>query len=707
MTTAHTFFRHFTTIWRIAAVSLLMSLAACNNGGGGGSGSADLSLFAGNLDSKGNIDGTGSAARFYDLRGGTFDTAGNLYVADTSNHTIRKITPAGVVTTFAGLSGYAGNVDGTGPLARFNTPFAVAADKANPSNIYVADTYNHTIRKITSAGVVSTLAGSATATFADGSGAAASFNYPQGIATDSAGNVYVADTNNHRIRFITPAGAASTMAGNGTGTFADDPTGTSAATAASFLYPQGIATDTAGNVYVGDSSNHRIRFITPAGAVTTLAGSGTPGFADNATGAAANFNNPIGVATDSTGNVYVADTSNQIIRKVTSAGAVSTLAGTGSATTPTIGSANGTGASASFYTPSGISVDVNNNIFVADTNNRAIRKIITTTGAVSTFAGATGIGSLDGNGSSAGFNLPSGAVSDSVGNLYVVDTNNHIIRKITPSGAVSTYAGRPGISGYSEGSGSNALFNSPGGLAIDNVGNLYVADTGNHRIRYIIPTPGASTGTTSLFAGSGAATFAEGKGASASFYNPRSVVTDSAGNVYVVDRDNQRIRKIIADGTVSTLAGSGTATFADGKGVAASFNGPWGIAIDSTGILYVADRNNHVIRKITTAGDVSTIAGKAGIQGSADGGGVARFNAPQGIATDSNGNVYVTDVYNHTIRKITSTGVVSTVVGVAGQGGFSAGALPGLIAFPEAITFSGSSLYIAMSNGIAVVKNFH
>lgn len=704
MTTAHTLFRHLTSIGRIVAVSLFLVLSACNNGGGSSVGSADLSLFAGNLDSKGNVDGTGSAARFLDVRGGAFDSLGNLYVADTSNHTIRKITPAGVVSTFAGLSGYAGTADGTGPLARFNTPFAVATDSTN--NVYVADTYNHAIRKITPAGVVSTIAGTlgVVGNLNGPSPGLNSFAYPQGIAVDktvataTTGIIYVADTNNHLIRAITPAGVVTTLAGSGTATFADN-TGT----AASFYFPQGIACDSAGIVYIGDTENHRIRKITSAGVVTTLAGSGTATFADGS-GTAASFKNPVGVAIDSTGNVYVADTGNQIIRKITSAGAVTTLAGTGSATTPTIGSANGTGASASFYTPIGISVDSSSNVFVADTNNRAIRKI-TPSGTVTTFVGAAGTGSLDGTGSAAGFNLPRGAVSDSAGNLYVVDANNHTIRKITSTGAVSTFAGLPGTAGYADGSGSNARFNTPGGIAIDSAGNLYVADSNNHRIR-IIPTVGASAGTVSLFAGSGTATFADGIGSAASFNYPRSLTTDSSGNVYVVDRDNQRIRKIIADGTVSTVAGSGTATFADGNGAAASFNGPWGIASDSAGNLFVADRNNHAIRKITPTGDVSTIAGKATIQGSSDGGGVARFNYPQGIATDGSGNVYVTDFLNHTIRKITANGIVSTVVGVAGQGGFAAGALPGLIAFPEAITFSGSSLYIAMSNGIAVVKNF-
>jgi len=309
----------------------------------------------------GFANGTGTAAQFNEQRGVAVDGSGNLYVADWRNHRVRKISPAGVVTTFAG-SGTAGYANGTGTAAQFNEPYDIAIDSAGV--LYVADADNNRIRKITPAGVVTTLAGSGSYGFANGTGTAAQFAYPEGIAVDSSGNVYVCDNDNERIRKITPAGVVTTLAGSGVAGFADG-----MGTAARFNNPEGITIDAAGNLYVADRENHRIRKITPAGVVTTLAGSGVAGFA-NGTGTAAQFNKPTGLAIDADGSIYVADSENNRIRKITSTGVVTTIAGSG-----IYGHVDGPGSVAEFTHPLNLAIDDSGIIYVSDSYESRIRKI--------------------------------------------------------------------------------------------------------------------------------------------------------------------------------------------------------------------------------------------------------------------------------------------------------------------------------------------
>jgi sugar lactone lactonase YvrE len=335
-----------------------------------------------------------------------------------------------------------------------------------------------------------TFAGSGTAAFNDGQGTYASFGNPQGIAVDGSGNVYVADTGNDMIRAIPPNSGADVGNFAGQPGLSGDVNG-AASTVATFNSPSGVAVDSAGNVYVADTNNQEIRKIA-AGAsgetVTTFAGTGVLGHADGP-GASATFGNPIGIAVDSAGNVYVADEGNNTIREITPAGVVSTIAGTGQ-TPHIVGHADGVGASASFNQPEGVAVDSAGNLYVADSGNSTIRKITPSgsgaskTWTVSTLAGTAGvIGSADLTGSAAQFYYPLGVAVDSAGYVYVADTYNETIRKITPAGVVSTLAGTVGTIGSQDGTGPSAQFYQPYGVAVDSTGNLYVADTYNSDIR--------------------------------------------------------------------------------------------------------------------------------------------------------------------------------------------------------------------------------
>ena len=288
------------------------------------------------------------------------DDAGNAYLADQFTHTISKITSAGVVTTLAGTPGMAGAQDGSGSAARFNSPTGVAVDHAG--NLYIADQNNHTIRKIDSAGVVSTFAGQAGQTGStDGTGADARFYIPAGVAVDANGNVYVADLGNDTIRKITSEGITTTLAGTAGDSGFSNGTGRSAR----FLSPKGVAVDHAGNVYVADLGNEIVRKITSGGVVTTLAGTaGQPGLADG-TGLAALFNSPISVAVDRTGNVFVTDSFNTI-RRITANGTVNTVAATASA--------RQIGPDAQLIYPSGVAVDATGNLYIADNGSNALHK---------------------------------------------------------------------------------------------------------------------------------------------------------------------------------------------------------------------------------------------------------------------------------------------------------------------------------------------
>lgn len=618
-------------------------------------------------------DGPGNTARFTGLIGVAVDRAGNVYGTDWRTHEIRKISPAGVVTTLAGSPGNPGTTDGVGPNARFSAPQGISADPFG--NIYVADSANNTIRKIACDGTVSTFAGQAgVAGSADGTGSAALFNFPESLATDADGNIYVTDSFNETIRRITPGAVVTTVAGTPGVIGSADGTGS----AASFNFGgcEAIAVDSAATLYVADCGSSTIRKITPARVVTTLAG--TPGVFGSAdgTGPAAQFENPEGIATDGT-SIYVADSGNSTIRKITPSGVVTTVAGV-----PGVlpGWVDGVGAAARFDAPIQMASD-GTSLFVADLQNYAVRKMAFATFAVTTLAGGSPAdgGSADGTGTAASFNHPAGITTDGT-DLYVADLSNSKIRKIvTATGQVSTLAG----------------VTLPQGITSDGT-NLYVV-TGSATIGRIV----IATGQVTTLAGTpGVVGSADGTGAAASFNRPAGITTDGT-NLYVTDSTpNNTIRKIvIATAEVTTLAGTARVVgSADGTGGAASFNRPIDITTDGTN-LFVADSNNHTIRKIVIATrQVTTFAGTAGVVGSADGtGGAASFGSPNGITNDGT-YLYVSD--SQSVRRITLSGaVVTTIGGKSGSFGATDGTGP-VASFlgPRGITIVGGNLYVADSS---------
>lgn len=596
-----------------------------------------VTLFAGAIGLSGSGDGIGSAARFSSSNAGGITSDGtNLYVADFGNHTIRKIEIAtATVTTLAGLAGSPGTVDGTGSAARFNFPISITNDGAN---LYVAG--GGTVRKIVIAsGAVTTIAGSPTNnTLSDGVGAAAGFLGIAGLVVVGT-NLYVLDV--HRLRRIDLGTTAVTTIAGSTNALSGYADGTGTSARFNFTSSAGLATDGT-TLYMTDDVNQVVRQIPIATLeVTTIAGSpGTAGFA-NGTGTAALFNSPKGIVVLG-GQLYIADGNFTLRQMALASGAVTTLAGAPRG-------ADGVGAAARIDSPRQITTD-GTNIYVADTANHTIRRVEIATRTVTTLAGTNGVpGVTDGTGTAAQFRSLFGLTTDGV-NLYVADTGNHTIRKVViATRVVTTIAGNPGSSGSTDGIGAAALFNSPRQLTVHG-GFLYVSDSLNHTIRRVALATGEVTTLASV---AGAAGYADDIGAAARFNTPNGIATDGA-NLYVTDSLNHAIRVInLATRRVTTLAGfAGLSGSTDGIGSGARFSSPSGINTDGINV-FVADTGNHVIRRIVIAtAQVTTIAGTRNLAGTVDGVGIdAQFSSPVGLTTDGN-RLFIGESGGTTIREM-------------------------------------------------------
>lgn len=647
------------------------------------------------------------------------DNAGNLLIVDGGNNRIRKVDGAGIITTIAG-GGAAGSGGGDGgPATKAQVfPGSVSVDSAG--NMYISQ--GASIRKVNTDGIISTVAGTGLPGFSGDGGPAKSATFLcTNVAVDGAGDLYLTDSINNRVRKIDTAGIITTVAGNGKQGFSGDG-GT--ATSAMLALPQGLAVDSAGNLYFADNGT-RIRKVDTTGIITTVAGSGSPlSLGDGGPATSAGMT-PTWVAVDPAGNLYIADAGGKRIRKVNTAGTISTLAG-GALNT---GQGNGDGGpatSASFTTVSGVAVDMAGNVYIADSGADRIRKVSTgasgspvsvsptslsfsytigaaappgqtvviiSPGATLTFTAAASM-------TSGGNWLAVSPTSGTVGTTLTVSVNptglaagtyNGTIT-ITPSGTgnspqtvpfklsvnapasegvISTVAGNGFIPFSGEGGAATSAAVGVSAVAVDGAGNIYIADIISSRILKV-----NTAGVITTLAGNGAITFAGdgGPATRASFFNPSGVAADSVGNVYIADSMNNRVRKVDASGIISTVAGNGTPAFSGdgGPAISASLSTPIGVAVDTAGNLYIADSGNSRIRKVNTAGIISTVAG-IGLPGFSGDGGPA-INAglflPGGVTVDASGNIYIADVDNNRIRKVNTAGVISTVAG-NGIKGFS------------------------------------
>ena len=703
-----------------AVLSVVLSLVGCATASAQPSSVGTISTFAGTgTAGSGGDGGAATSAQLFEPSGVFLDPAGNLLIADFSNGLVRKVAAdTGIITTIAGGGPCCILGDG-GPATstRLSGPAKVALDGAG--NLYIVEFYSNRVRMVSAAtGIITTVAGNGTAGFSGDGGpaTAAQMNGSQGVAVDAAGNIYIADRYNDRVRKVTAAtGIITTVAGSIRGFSGDG----GPATAAFLNAPVSVAFDQSGNLYIADGHNSRIRKVDGAtGIITTVVGSNLTvysGEAGPATSAGLSF--PVDVTLDASGNLYLADFYTERIHKVASAtGIITTIAGSGFVGFSGDG---GIGPAAAFHGADAVAVDASGTVYIADFFNHRIRRLTppdVATWTMST-AGGSGTAGFSGDGAAAtaaGMNAPRGVAVDLTGNVYVSDTLNGRIRKVSAdTGLITTVAGGGVCCALGDGGVATAAYlSSPTGVAVDTDGNIYVADDGNARIRKIT----VATDIITTVAGSGTAGYSGdgGQATSAQLNHPTSVAVDTNGNLYIADTSNNRVRKVTAaTGIITTLAGDGTAGFS-GDGAAASaaqLRAPKGVAVDATGDVYIADTDNHRIRKVTAAtGIIATAAGNGtGARGPEP---IFATSAslfyPAGVSVDAAGNLYIADTSSHLIRRVdVGTGFLTTIAGngEAGYGGDGGIAAAATINNPSGVAVdSNGNVYVADTNNHRIRK---
>jgi len=595
--------------------------------------------------------GSALAAQISQPEGMVLDPAGNLYIADAANHRVRKVNPAGIISTVAG-NGHPGFGGDNGPASasQLNQPYDLALDAAG--NLYIADFGNQRVRAIGPNGNITTVAGNGpSGTNADGGPATSALLLgPRNLATDPAGNLYISEFDGHRVRRVSPDGTIATVAGLGIAGFGGDG---GPATAAQLAYPAGLALDGAGNLYIVDSANVRIRKVL-AGAATisticTQQSFGMP------------YIQLTGIAASPAGILFIPETGNSFVWQLSPAGALTLFAGA-----PGDGAYTGDGRFAlqtALNLPVQVALDSAGDLYIAET--RRVRCVSAATGILNTAAG-NGVFGFSGDGASATLavlNTPTGLASNNA-SLYIADENNQRVRALAPGGSIATVAGDGGPSNTGDGLPAvNASLARPDALAFDSTGNLYIAEQQANRVRRVDPS-----GIISTFAGSGlvGGFGSEGSLAVLTPLNaPQGVAADLAGNVYISDTNNDRVLRIDPSGDFHTVAGTGTPGSAGDGTPLGELYGPTGLALDHAGNLYIADTSNHRVRMLTPAGILATVAG-TGVTGFAGDGGAAaaaQLSYPSALAVDAAGNLYIADTGNNRIRILTPDGIIATIAG--------------------------------------------
>jgi len=527
----------------------------------------------------------------------------------------------------------------------------------------------------------------------------AAINQPFSVATDTTGNVYFGAS--YCIFKLDTSGVLTRVAGNGRPGYSGDG-GPATSAQLSFSLLAGLAVDGQGNIFIADNS--RVRRVSPSGTITTVASNGIPGASgDGGPATNAQLVQSSGVAVDAQGNLSIADDTR--IRKVSPAGIATTVAGTG---TSGYSGDGGPATSAQLYGASGVALDGHGNLFIADLFNYRIRKV-SADGIITTVAG--GGTSTTGDGApatSAELFKPQGAAVDAQGNIFIVEEEASRIRKVSPSGIISTVGGN-GRAGYSGDSGpaTSAQIFEPWAVAVDGQGNIFVADAGNRRVREI-----STDGNINTVAGGGSINIRDGSPAtSAPIGVPTAVAIDPQGNFFISDQTYNRVWKVSPAGSIATAAGSGTAGYSGDGGPATSAQiwGPTGVAVDSQGNLFISDSGNDRIRKVSPGGIITTVAGNGGVGYSGDGGPAtsAQLWAPEGLATDGQNNLFIADTANSRIRKVSPGGIITTVAGAGGFGNSGDGgpAISAQLDFPSAVAVDQQgNIFIADLNNDRIRK---